>query len=326
VSDVSAILLTVGESTTAQARASLLAQTLPPVEIHEISNVAPFQVAFNAGVARVETPFFLQVDADMILDPDCLERLRTLMTDRLGVLIGGLRDPLQGTVQGVKLFRTAYCRSVAVPDTITCETDHLKGLSAHDLESRFLGRKTSFGSHRVDLDDANYQFERFRLMGLKITRRPMWWNVGFRMTNLALSRQHPIAPTAAAALLFGLFDTDPEPGAFCQPYGQSQAYETWKQAHAGCQKAAPYIPMPESDTSAFFEGRRMALLHQNTRGPSPSQVVRAALNPGEVCRWLFLMGYCATLLGVPESAKPHPDLIASLNEHWSDALPCRSWA
>jgi hypothetical protein len=45
----------------------------------------------------------VQVDADMVLDPDCFERLRQAMDDDVGMAVGALRDPLLGPIAGVKI-------------------------------------------------------------------------------------------------------------------------------------------------------------------------------------------------------------------------------
>ena len=68
MNDVSAILLSSGEPFVARARQALEAQSCP-LEVVGVENVTPFHRAFAAGVARVTTPFFGQVDADRVLDP-----------------------------------------------------------------------------------------------------------------------------------------------------------------------------------------------------------------------------------------------------------------
>ena len=69
MSDVTAVLLSLDEPTAAASRASVEAQTLRPTETIEIHGIRPFHRAWNLAAERVRTPYFLQVDADMILDP-----------------------------------------------------------------------------------------------------------------------------------------------------------------------------------------------------------------------------------------------------------------
>src|SRR2546421_10917476 len=66
-SDITAVVLTVGEGTTDRAIASVRRQTLPPRQILVIEEVTPFHRALNLASSRVVTPLFVQVDADMVL-------------------------------------------------------------------------------------------------------------------------------------------------------------------------------------------------------------------------------------------------------------------
>src|SRR5919198_180508 len=103
--DVGAVVLTLGESTTARAVACLRAQTLPIEQVAVVEGVTPFHRALSAGVDAVSTPFFLQVDADMVLDRDCAAQLRATMAPTVGIVAGSLRDPLMRKVGAIKLFR-----------------------------------------------------------------------------------------------------------------------------------------------------------------------------------------------------------------------------
>jgi hypothetical protein len=95
MSDITAIVLTIGEETTDCAIDSLKRQTVLPEEIIVIRNVTPFHKALNLGVSKVRAEFFIQVDADMILDENCLEDLRERMTENVGIAMGQLRDSIQ---------------------------------------------------------------------------------------------------------------------------------------------------------------------------------------------------------------------------------------
>ena len=61
-SDVSAVVLTIGEPTTQEVMDSIGRQSLRPCETIVDRNVSPFHKAINTGVAQVKTPFFVQVD------------------------------------------------------------------------------------------------------------------------------------------------------------------------------------------------------------------------------------------------------------------------
>ena len=112
MSDISAVVLTPGEETTQRAIDSLERRTVLPKETVIISNVTPFHKAVNLGASRVKTPFFIQVDSDMILYENLLEDLRKSIADNAGVAIGHLRDPLMGVESGVRLLRKEYFKRV----------------------------------------------------------------------------------------------------------------------------------------------------------------------------------------------------------------------
>jgi asparagine synthase (glutamine-hydrolysing) len=120
--DVSAVVLTTGEPTTQGAIDSLRRQTAPLSDIIVVRDVAPFHKAMNAGVEQVKTTFFVQVDADMVLDDHCVAALREEMRD-IGIIVGHLRDPLIGRVVGIKLFRTAVFQATMFQDSISPDTD-----------------------------------------------------------------------------------------------------------------------------------------------------------------------------------------------------------
>src|SRR2546421_1670235 len=121
--DVTAVVLTLGEPTTRRALAALGAQTLPFEECVIVEGVAPFHRALNTGAASVTTPFFVQVDADMILEPECCAVLRRRMTPEVGIAVGALRDPLMGPIAGVKMYRRECFREMQLRDTAAPEID-----------------------------------------------------------------------------------------------------------------------------------------------------------------------------------------------------------
>lgn len=208
--DVTAVLLSVGEPTVERALASLAAQTLPPAAIVRIDDVSPFHRALNAGIARVRTPFFVQVDADMRLDPTALADLRACIGPHVGAVIGGLRDPLRGSIVGVKLYRTAAAVD-PVPDSITPAVDFLAAMrargwaSAHALAWRPGARALwhTFGEHQPDYTPA-YTLAKFRLIGARYRH----WRTGASLRRLFARLQasrHPVARLAQAGTALGLF-------------------------------------------------------------------------------------------------------------------------
>ena len=69
VSDVSAVVLTIGESTTERALKSIEQQDYPLSETILVENVTPSYRAGNVGASRVKTDYLVIVGADMVLEP-----------------------------------------------------------------------------------------------------------------------------------------------------------------------------------------------------------------------------------------------------------------
>jgi glycosyltransferase involved in cell wall biosynthesis len=213
-SDVTALVLTIGEKTFNKSVESLKKQSLRPKDIIVVKNIIPFHKAINQGINLVKTEYFIQCDADMILDPDCIEVLRSFMKNKTGVVIGYLEDALLGTVQAVKMFRTGCIKSKPFPDSVTTDTDRINYMRKEGYQISFArrqGRKYShspdvFGKHCPDYDSPLYVFEKFLLMGSIVRNRHSFDE--FKACLAALKRsKHPMAEVALIALCHGIFLT-----------------------------------------------------------------------------------------------------------------------
>jgi phosphatidyl-myo-inositol dimannoside synthase len=210
-SDVTAVLLSIGEESLERAYASIERQTVRPAEIISVAGVRPFYKALAVGAARVTTPFFIQVDADMVLDETCIERLRDAMSPELGIAVGQLRDPLMGTIPGVKVFRRECFDAVPMRDSITQDIDFfyeladLGWLTQHILLfNPGLGRTPhTFGRHLPDYTPP-YTYSTYVLLGCRYFRRCDLLGLLWRYDSLRRST-HDMRLVARVALLAGLF-------------------------------------------------------------------------------------------------------------------------
>jgi hypothetical protein len=211
VSDVSAVILSIGEPYTARARASVASQTLPVAEVILVENVSPFFRALNEAARRVRTAFFVQVDADMILDSTCVEALRAEVLEDTGIAVGELRDPLLGQVVGVKLFRTECFKEAGFRDSITPDTDFAADIGRMGWKTLYVGihgedteaRPLTFGEHRPDYTPA-YTYRKHLLEGCRLRYRGAQWGLRWRFGRLGDS-PHPLAGLAQIALAHGIF-------------------------------------------------------------------------------------------------------------------------
>jgi hypothetical protein len=177
-SDVTALVLSIGEPYTERAIASVRRQTPPVADLVIVRGVHPFHRAINEGVRRVHTPFFIQVDADMILDDTCVTDLRACMANRVGIVVGHLRDPLRRRVVGVKLFRTCCFETVCFEDSLSPDTDFGAALDTRGWHSIYALKGTSgplddrhaFGEHSPDYTPL-YTFSKFLIEGARLRYR-----------------------------------------------------------------------------------------------------------------------------------------------------------
>jgi hypothetical protein len=211
MSDVSAVVLSVGEPFVDRAIDSLQRQTIPVRDVIVIENVSPFSRAINQGARQVKTPFFVQVDADMILDPNCVAVLLDAMQPKTGLTFAELRDPLTGTVYCVKLFRTEIFRTTSMPDTVAQDTDFVKRmkrkgwLETHvtHLGADHSGPNITLGEHQPDYSPA-YTYRKFLIEGARLRYRHARGGFFSKLSMLEQSK-HPVAPLAQVAIAHGFF-------------------------------------------------------------------------------------------------------------------------
>jgi hypothetical protein len=257
MSDVTAVLFTIGEPYADRAVASVRAQTLPVADLVVIgATESPFHRAFNAGARRVRTEFFLQVDADLVLDPDCVAVLRSCMRDQLGIVTGRLRDPLLGRIGAVRLLRTACFERLAFPDTVAPDTDFIAAIGAAgwrrlDALRRRPGPRDlwhTFGEHRPDYTPL-YTFAKFRLDGCRYRYRRDPYTLRDLTARLHRSAHHA-SRLALVALMHGVFHRDAHDQ--LQRYEPDREFELIVDLLSGAvHGSSPAIhPVPDSPTTA----------------------------------------------------------------------------
>lgn len=210
--DVTAVVLSTGEAYTERAIASAGRQTLPFADIIIVRGIRPFHHALNAGAGRVNTQFFVQVDADVVLEDTCLEELRGRMGNGVGLVSGFLRDPIVGRLTGIRLYRTECCRQVQIRDSISPDMDFGNDILArgwvrlYALRHRGSRRHLwhTFGDHLPDYTPA-YTFRKFLREGNRIRYRRHEGRVRslFRRLRHSTHKAVPIALIGTAHGLFG---------------------------------------------------------------------------------------------------------------------------
>jgi len=210
-SGVTAVVLTTGEATTEQAIESLRAQTLAVDETIIVRDVRPFHQALNAGVRQVTTPYFIQVDSDMVLDRQCVAILRRAMRADVGIAVGHLRDPMVQQVVGIKLFRTECFGNHGFRNSISPDTDFVEQIGKAGWRTVYVGRRPlsrsnhwrTIGEHRPDYSPA-YTYRKYLMEGERYRYRNAMGGLRERLETLEHST-HPSAIYATVGLARGFF-------------------------------------------------------------------------------------------------------------------------
>lgn len=294
--NVSAILLTIGESTTSKAIAALQQQTFPISEIIIVSNNSPFSLALNYGIEQVKTPYFIQCDADMILDPDCVAVLMNEMKENVGLVHGYLIDPLMGPTSGIKLYNSEACKNIRHNNHFNSEVMYVDELSKQgwDFIDVDPSAETTLGIHGEDISDPAYLFERFRLLGIKIYHRKDWWDLTHRFLMLSLSGKDEAA-TASDGILCGFFiESDAEDQLTIEKI--SSYFNLWKifNHNSAVVKTISLLLRKTLAINPFRAGYLIGLCLGHLRNHHLYKLVPLKCNELKlIANWSFLFGYTA---------------------------------
>ena len=332
MSDVTAVLLTLGEATTERARDSIRRQTAAPADIVEVRDVRPFHRALNEAVRRIRTTLLLQVDADMVLDPRCVEALCAPMRahPHVGIVLGLLRDPLVGRVEAVKLYRRQCLDLVGMRDTISPDTDFIAEIRQRgwypvyvlDWSGDDPSAYHTVGAHLPDYSP-RYTWHKYILEGARYRYRGDLAGLGWHAGVLDRSA-HPAAPFARMALLSGAFE-DLRSDALGRPPAAGP-FDRLEQLMAGRTRlpirfsrlAMGLSPTP---SALFRRFHRIGVrLRSRMAWPSFDEAMGALARTPDPMRWVAQAGLCR---GVLTDGDPAIALAADLDS-LREMLPARS--
>jgi glycosyltransferase involved in cell wall biosynthesis len=316
-SGVTAVVLTTGEATTEQAMESLRAQSLSVDETIVVRDVRPFHQALNAGARQVTTPYFIQVDSDMVLDRQCVATLRRAMKADVGIAVGLLRDAMVQQVVGIKLFRTECFSNHGFRNSISPDTDFADQIERAGWRTVYVGRRPlsrsdpwrTIGEHRPDYSPV-YTYRKYLMEGERYRYRNATGGFRGRLESLEQST-HPSAIYARVGLARGFFRR-----AGVDALGRQFGDDEFARLHAflEAQSTAPAddapsllpteAPIRERFVDYFRFGQKAFLRGDVTAFRDCLQALRTS---GETAdNWLFQLALCqgllATCLGEEEVA------------------------
>jgi len=262
-------------------------QTLQPKETIVIRDTRPFHRAMNAGAARVTTPFFVQVDADMILDSDCIATMRSAIRDNTGLVFAHLRDRLIGEVVGVKLYRTSCFAAGGLSDSISPDTDFGHEIARAGWKTVELGRSrfnrwrwpTTLGTHDPCYTP-DYAFTKHLMLGRRYRYRrdvgAILWHFGRLETSV-----HPLAMLAEVALANGIFlDLSHDVLGIIDSTRKAEALEYFLASHRD--EPIPRLSLRGSPEEIFEAGYRMGNALMGAASATSLRKIVRELNP---TRW-----------------------------------------
>ena len=176
---LTAVLVTCAGPTRLAAKRALEQQTLGHTSAI-VANVTPMDRAFQAMIDAVATPYFVQVDEDMILHPDALQRMLAVM-EHADVRTWQIAFPLfdshlQRLILGCKIYRTDVARQYPYRSSPSCEVDQYRRAEkdGYAVIRMPLTDDWVVGSHEVP-PDPRVTFERYLRLARKCRARGTRW-------------------------------------------------------------------------------------------------------------------------------------------------------
>ena len=137
-----------------------------------IDHVAPLSAAFQRMLDTCTTPFYVQVDEDMLLHPHAVRTLHERITaagDQVAVYVCSLYDAhLERCISGIRIFRHAVTSRYPFRDVEGCEWDQVARLQRdgfeflrHQPEDEVLDSPNTLGLHGTHWAPRTI-YERFR--------------------------------------------------------------------------------------------------------------------------------------------------------------------
>jgi hypothetical protein len=177
--ELSVFVLTVGAPSFTECMNRLEAQDCR-FQLDVIENVAPMSRALQCMLDRCRTPFFVQVDEDMLLYPHAIRSLYTRLTaspPEVAILTCHLFDShAQRVIYGLKIYRHAIVRAYPYNNVESSEYDQIRRFTMDgfvdfrlSIENHFHPSEITLGEHG-SLWTPRSVFERYLTLERKVRR------------------------------------------------------------------------------------------------------------------------------------------------------------
>jgi hypothetical protein len=210
--DLTAVTITTGRGTYQDCQKALSEQTAT-FRQHEIANVRPMNKAFQSMLDSVTTPYFIQVDEDMVLYPDAAARMLKAIKES-SPTTWALAFPLFDThlsmnIIGCKIYKTEIARQFPYQSSGSCEMEQVRRAGAAGLKMDVLPLDSPpVGEHRLG-QNPNVIADRYYRLGRKQAQFHYVWLNELPMTLKAKPTNTCVDALALIALLQGVADGPP---------------------------------------------------------------------------------------------------------------------
>jgi glycosyltransferase involved in cell wall biosynthesis len=253
--DLTVFVTTIGdEENFADCMAHLRAQTVR-CRLDVIDHVAPMSAAFAQMHQRCATPYFVQVDEDMLLYPQALARLHELILQsdaNVPMVCAPLWDcDVERPILGVKIYRHEIVKRFPYRDTLSCEVTQMQQMSAAGHHSLVLSAEEEdavcLGEHGKHYTPKSIFVRWQRLFHKRNDRGNLTWLDPWpaRLLERYIKTRDPLhlhAALGAIAGITGRADGDRE--------------LDWRDTDAGWQRLQYYFHAPESSVPVGWETTR----------------------------------------------------------------------
>jgi len=168
-------ILTVGDQTFQACQDSIDQQSGVAFRTEIIRDVCPFSAAAQEMMTRCTTPYFIQVDEDMVLHPSAVSRMEQQMAQapsEVGMICFHLYDEdRQCPIQGIKIYRTELMKRVSFRDLKASEMNLLDQMGEQGI--RWILHPDVLGSHGTQYTPETI-YRRYKSMYEKDIRQ---WNL-----------------------------------------------------------------------------------------------------------------------------------------------------
>lgn len=131
--DTTVFVITVGDTLNFEDCMKHLEVQTVRCRVELIDRVAPISAAFQEMHARCATPYYVQVDEDMMLYPHTLSKLHELMTESepgVPMVCAPLWDcDVERPILGIKIYRHDIVKRFPYPNTLRFEVDQLRKMA-----------------------------------------------------------------------------------------------------------------------------------------------------------------------------------------------------